>query len=131
MLAAMRYTAPLAAAILLGAATPAFATGSIHCTQAGRPGFSLYLSVGGGPGPSIVSASLADGRERFTTGERSGSPVIAQAWLSDTELRLDIVDSNAERFVLRLNGRKLRGDLYAATMSRNGRASPVRCSWDE
>jgi len=124
-------SAALLAAALVGAASPAFATGTILCTQPGRPGFSLYLSVATGPGPSIVSAHLTDGRESFTTGEGLTSPVIAQAWLSDTELKLDIVDSNAERFVLRLAGRKSRGDIFAATMTRGGRAAPVRCSWEE
>lgn len=127
----MRIATRLAAAAFLFAATPAFATSSIHCQTRARSGVELYLSVGTGPGFSILSAHLVDGRVGWTTGATRTSPMIAQAWLDNDQLRLEIVDSNAEDFVLKLYGRKIRGSAYAATLDWRGRAIAVICRWED
>jgi len=117
------------AAILLAAATPAFATSTILCRSTISPtdGPSLSLVVGTGETAGIVQAHFTQGNETFTTGQGSGAPAISQAWLDRNQLKLDIVDADAESFVVRLDTRRRRGWVYTGTLIHRGRTWRVRC----
>jgi hypothetical protein len=80
----------------------------------------VQLVIGNSAVSSVVQASLTDdGRE---------VPVsVAQAWLERDEIRLDLVDPNAERHELRLVARS-KGDNYDGSIWRNGKRRWVRCS---
>lgn len=94
--------ASLLAAIAAFAAAPAHATGTIHCRARLQPDLQLYLVIGHGAEPMIAQARLIDGGQVLVTGDGPGSPRMAQAWLDDSDLRLDIVDANHETRIARL-----------------------------
>lgn len=114
------------AAILCAAAAPAFATGTILCRSTISPtdGPALSLVVGTG---GIVQARLIQGGEPFTTGEGAGAPMIAQTWLDRWQLKLDIVDANADARIARLDTRRRAGEDYLGILILNGRTWRVRC----
>ncbi len=114
------------AAILCAAATPAFATGTILCRSTISPtdGPALSLVVGAG---GIVQARLTQGGEPFTTGEGAGAPMIAQTWLDRWQLKLDIVDANADARIARLDTRRRVGEDYLGILILHGRTWRVRC----
>lgn len=124
----MRLASFLAAG-LLAAASPAFATSTILCRSTISPtdGPSLSLVVGTGETGGIVQAHFTLGDESFTTGEGSGAPAISQAWLDRYQLKLDIADANAERFIVRLDTRRRRGWAYTGNLIHRGRTWRVRC----
>lgn len=126
----MRTASLLAAAASLLAATPAFATSTIHCRSPERGAPQLYLSVGTGPS-AIVQARLVDGRRELVSGEGAGSPRITQSWLDRELLKLDLADSNVENFIARLDTRKSLAGSFDGRLHYRGRAWPVSCRWDE
>ena len=67
------------------------------------------------------------GSDAFTTGSGPGAPAISQAWLDRYQLKLDLVDANAERFDVRLDTRRRRGWAYTGTLVHRGRTWRVRC----
>jgi hypothetical protein len=104
----------------LSIAAPAHATSGLFCSTAGEKPIVVQLVIGNSAVSSVVQASLTDdGRE---------VPVsVAQAWLERDEIRLDLVDPNAERHELRLVARS-KGDNYDGSIWRNGKRRWVRCS---
>jgi hypothetical protein len=114
------------AAILCAAASPAFATSTILCRSTISPtdGPALSLVVGTG---GIVQARLIQGAEPFTTGEGAGAPMIAQTWLDRWQLKLDIVDGNADVRIARLDTRRRAGEDYLGILILHGRTWRVRC----
>jgi hypothetical protein len=124
-------TALAIAAAMMCAATPAFATGSIQCATAARGGPGIILNVSGGPGPRIEALHLVDGRTRIDVARTGDGAFIAQSWLDDHDLRLDVVDANDDAFVLRLRGRAARAYRYATTLTWHGRTYAMTCTWDE
>ena len=126
----MRTASLLTAAACLFAATPAFATGTIHCTPPGRGGPQLYLSVGNSPS-AITQARLVDGPLTLITGEGARSPRITQSWLDRYMLRLDMADANVENFIARLDTRKGGGVSFDGTLSYRNRTWRISCRWDE
>jgi hypothetical protein len=116
------------AAVLLAAASPAFATGTILCRSTISPsaGPSLSLSVGNGLGQGVSQARLTFGSESFTTGS-GGAPVISQSWIDNEILKLDILDANFDAHLGRLDTRRLRGLSYVGTFLYRGRTWRVRC----
>lgn len=122
----MRFAACIAATMLV-AASPALATSTILCRSTISPsdGPQLSLVVGSGEAGGIVQARFALRDARFTTGE---GPAIAQAWIDEYALRLDIADANADARIVRLDTRRRRGSDYLGILVHNGRTWRVRCT---
>jgi hypothetical protein len=127
----MRLASLLVPAAALFAATPASATSTIFCTPTGRPGLQLFLSVGNGAPPEggIVSVRIVEGRGEIVTGDDRGGARLANPFVSPRALRFDV--TMAGTLLARLNARTTRGPAYRGTLRWRGRASPVRCVWDE
>jgi hypothetical protein len=117
------------AAALFWAASPAAATSTILCRSAISPteGPQLSLVVGNGEAGGIAQARFALRGERFVTGQGPGAPAIAQAWIDQHSLKLDIADANAEARIVRLDTRRRRGSDYLGVLIHAGRTWPVRC----
>ena len=116
-----------AAAALLTSATPALATASATCRGTINPEIRLDLVIGHMVGPVIAQARFGDGT---VTGD--GGPTIAQSWLDEQALHLDIVDANGGRYVARLRTWRPseHGD-YAGSLRYGGRQYQVRCRIEE
>jgi hypothetical protein len=123
----MRLASCIAAA-LFAAAWPAFATSTIVCRSTVSPGDGpeLSLTVGNGEGIGVVHARFALGGTSLITGQGAGAPAISQSWLDEHSLRVDIVDANAERRLVRLDTRR-RGTDYLGILIHQGRTWRVRC----
>jgi len=122
-----------AAAVLLSAATPAFATGGYVCRPVSGAGPSLSVVTGHGVAPVAVSATIRDGRRQLSSSGTAPALAVAQSWIDDLDLRLDLVDRNAMRYEARLRARfaaRSRGRQALGTLSRNGRVLRVRCEVD-
>ncbi len=110
------------AAFLVGAA-PAQATGSASCRGTINPEISLDLVIGHMAGPVIAQARFGDGT---VTG--NGGATIAQSWLDERALHVDIVDSSGSRYVARLRTtRPSERGQYSGTLRYGGRQYQVRC----
>jgi hypothetical protein len=109
----------LAALATLSVAAPAHATGGLLCRTAGARAIDLRLVISHTAVPTVVSARLIEaGRE---------VPVaLAQSWMEPGEIRVDLVDRNAQRHELRLRTRK-NGRYYDGSLWRGGRRHWVRC----
>lgn len=105
---------------LLALATPAHATAGLICSTAGPHPIEVGLVIGLTAISSVVQARLNDdGRD---------IPVlIAQSWLEDGEIRLDLTDPNAARHELRLRAKSI-GDHYDGSIWRGGKRRWVRCN---
>lgn len=113
-------------AALLGAASPALATGTITCRSTTSPtdGPALTLVVGTG---GITQARLTQGGAPFTTGAGAGAPTIGQSWIDRYQLKLDILDANADALIARLDTRRRAGSVYLGRLILHGRTWRVRC----
>jgi hypothetical protein len=118
------------AAVLLGTASPSLATATIFCRSTINPtsGPALDLSVGSGAGGGIFQARFSLGDERYTTGQGAAAPTIVQSWIDDRQLKLEVVDANAELVVTRLDARLRGGFSYLGILIHRGRTWHVRCS---
>jgi hypothetical protein len=111
--------APLALPLALLAAAPAHATGGLLCETAGANPIQVQLVIGHTVVSAVVQARLTD--------DGTDVPVtVAQAWLVESELRLDLTDPNAERHELRLLAKR-KGDSYDGSLWRGGKRRWVRC----
>ncbi len=127
----MRTASLTAAAAFLLAATPAFATSSIHCrTEAGARGPDIWLNVSDEPGGGIFQARIAHRGQETVTGETRDGPRIAQSALSDRRLSLRIIHRGAMGTLMRLTASR-RGTAYVGLVGWQGGTWPVRCYWDE
>jgi len=106
--------------LALTLAAPAQATSGLLCSTAGSRPWVVQLVIGQAAVSAVVQASLTDdGRD---------VPVhVAQAWLERDEVRVDLVDPNAERHEVRLVARA-KGDNYDGSIWRGGKRRWVRCS---
>ena len=125
----MKTASLFAAAAAFLAATPAFATSSIHC-RAARGGPELWLGVGSDPGSGIFQARILNGREEIVTGETRGAPRVAQSFVNPRRLSLRIAPGGARSTLASLTAAR-RGVPYVGTFIWRGRNWPVRCFWDE
>jgi len=107
------------APIALFLATPAHATGGLICRTAGTNVVELALVVSHTAVPAIVSA-------RMTDRGRDVPVVTAQSWLEDREVRIDLVDRNAQRHEARVRAVR-RGNAYDGSLWRNGQRRWIRC----
>jgi hypothetical protein len=121
----------LAALALLCAATPALATGGYVCRTSGAEPIELAVVTGHAVAPVIVQARLTERDQTLSTADEPPRIAIAQSWVDDSEVRLDLVDANAERYEARLRI-KPTGNLRAAgTLLRNGKTYRVRCEGEQ
>jgi hypothetical protein len=121
---------PIALLALLSA-SPAFASGTIHCSSTERGAPEIYLVVGRGAGAAITGMHLSGPAGQFTTGAGAGSPAVSQSWLDERDLRIEVVDSNAEYHVARLIGRRAGENLYRATLRYRGRTHAMSCAFED
>lgn len=121
----------LALAVLpaLLAATPAFATSSIHC-RAGPRGPELWIGVGNDRATGIFQARIILGREEIVTGATRGSPWIKRSFDNPRRLSLSIAPGGARGALLVLTTTR-RGTPYVGSLVYRGRTHAVRCFWDE
>lgn len=109
----------LALPFVLLVATPAHATGGLFCETAGANPIQVQLVIGHTVVSPVVQARLTDnGTEVPVT--------VAQAWLEENELRVDLTDPNAERHELRLLAKR-KGENYDGSIWRGGKRRWVRC----
>ncbi len=109
----------LAALASLSVAAPAYASGGLLCRTAGARPIDLRLVISHTAVPNVVSARLIDGGREVPVG-------LAQSWIEPAELRVDLVDRNAQRHELRLRARK-NGRVYDGSLWRGGKRHWVRC----
>ena len=88
--------------LLLFAASPALATGGFDCRAAGRDNIRLAIVTGHGVAPVVAQVRLTDGHRSFSTVGEGEPIVVAQSWLDDEGLKLDLVDTQARNYVARL-----------------------------
>ena len=125
----MRTASLTAAAALFLAATPAFATSSIHC-RTGPRGPDIWLVVPNEPGAGITGARIIQGREEIVTGQTRGGPWISQSRLDERQLRLRVAPGGTRGVIMVLTAIR-RGTPYVGNVVWRGRTWPVRCFWDE
>jgi hypothetical protein len=127
----MRTASLSAAATLLLAATPAFATSSIHCrTSPGGP--DIWLSVSDEPGGGIFQARIIDGREEILANARPRTrPWIAYSRVNPRRLSISIVFGRGSRATVESLIADRRGVPYVGGFSWRGRSLRARCFWDE
>lgn len=123
-------TLPRLAVLLLAtlAATPAFATSSIHCRTPGGP--DIWLTVPTARGAGISDARIVLGREEIAAGRTRDGPWIAQSLVNPRRLSLRIAPGGARGTLLLLNAAR-RGTPYVGNAVFRGRTWLVRCFWDE
>ena len=107
-------------------ASPAFATGGFHCSATDGSGIAMSGTVGRVVGNPLVGAALHLGERTLSTTDQSAQIAIGRSWLDEREIRVDLVDANAERFEAQLRVRVTRRRV-AGTLVRQGRTHPVRC----
>lgn len=107
------------------AAAPVLASDTILCRSTTSPTDGPTLALTGGRDTGIVRARLTQNGAGFTTG--ADGPAIAQAWVDDWQLKLDIVDANAEGRIARLDTRRRAGTSYIGILIYRGRTWRVRC----
>ena len=109
----------LAALVAMSAATPAVASGGLHCRTAGARPVEVNLAFGHVFGSPIVSSRLLDNGRNVPVSH-------AQWWLDRNEVRLVLIrpDAGAEelRLIARRNGSAFDGNLW-----RQGKRRWVRC----
>ena len=117
------------AVALVAFAGPAHATSSATCRSTADPQLQLDLVIGHLAGPVIAQARLHDGDAIIQTGVGDrDAPMIAQSWLEDRALHLDIVAADGSNYVARLRTwrRSGRGE-FAGSLHYGGRQHQVRC----
>jgi hypothetical protein len=111
-----RSCAALAALVLIAAASPASATGTVECEASGG-GASLWLTIGSLPVLSVVHMEFTAGGQTWSTGEGGDVAVsVGQAFRDGERWLIDATDANVERVIaeVRLNGASEGGDTALA-----------------
>jgi hypothetical protein len=126
----MRLVIVVSAVALLCVPSPVGATSSIFCRSTDLPQLTLDLSVGHPP-VAIGNVSFNDGSGTLDTGADQAQIVIAQSWLDEDELKLDLADGNVENFIVKLRTRRLRDGVYAGTMRYRERTVKIDCRFEE
>ena len=111
---------------LLVVAGPAFATSGYSCTTEGDAPISVDIVIGHAAGPAIAQVRLTENGRTLSTADADPQLMIAQSWIDDKEVRIDLVDANAERYEARLRVRNSKG-----TLERGGKTYRVVCDDDQ
>lgn len=109
----------LALPLLFCAATPAHATGGFSCETRGTRKIEVNIVFSHTTGGMLLEAGLTDNGKAIATEK-------AQWWLDGTELRLLLVDPNAEVEEVEIRARGA-GEVMVGTLKRGGRTYRVRC----
>jgi len=111
--------AAFALPLLFCAATPAYATGGFFCQTGGAKPIAVNLVFSHAAGAGLVEANLTEDGVAVPTDK-------AQWWIDGNELRVILVDPNAEReeVVVKARGR---GSVMTGTLQRGGRSYRIRC----
>lgn len=108
-----------ALALLFCTAAPAHATGGFVCETSGAKPIVVSMNFSHATGAGLVGTTLTDDGVEVPTEQ-------AQWWLDGTELRLLLVDPNAEREEVLIMARG-RGSVMRGTLKRGNRTYRVRC----
>jgi hypothetical protein len=105
--------------LLFCAATPAYATGGFFCQTGGAKPIEVNLVISHAAGAGLVEANLTEDGVAVPTEK-------AQWWIDGSEIRVILVDPNAEReeVVIKARGRS---SAMTGTLQRGGRSYRVRC----
>jgi hypothetical protein len=127
----MRTASLSAAAALLLAASPAFATSSIHCrTRAGGP--DIWLTVPNERGTGISSMRILNGREEIVANAQPRRrPWIVLSRVNRESLRVTVVFGRGMSATLASLNASRRGVPYLGLFIWGDRSFRVRCYWDE
>lgn len=116
----MKILAPVALLIaVFGLAAPAQASGGMVCRTAGARPIDLRLVISHTAVSVVVSARLTDAG-------RVVPVALAQSWIEPEEIRVDLVDRNAQRHEMRLRASR-NGRVYDGSVWRGGKRHWVRC----
>lgn len=116
----MKFLVPLASLVVaFGLAAPGHASGGLMCRTAGPRPIDLRLVISHTAVSAVVSARLIDNG-------RDVPVALAQSWLEPNDIRVDLVDRNAQRHELRLRVSK-NGRVYDGSMWRGGKRHWTRC----
>ena len=108
-----------AAMLTIGAASPAFAAGGMHCRTGGARPVELNLTYGHVFGTPLVASRLLDNGRNVPVAR-------AQWWLDRTEVRLLLTSPEATAEEVRLIARRS-GSVYDGALWRKGQRRWVRC----
>lgn len=120
----------LSGVALFGMATSAQATGGLVCRPVSGAGPTLSLVIGRGASSVIAGANLRQGHGWRSTFAKADGLTIAQSWIDEERLLLDLADANAMWFEARLRARFVREGRQRpaiGTLVRSGRTYRVRC----
>ena len=105
--------------LLFCSASPASATGGMSCSTSGPKPTEVHMVFGHAVGAPLISAQLLENGAEVPTEK-------AQWWLDRSELRLLLIDPNAEREEVLIKA-KARGGFYVGTLRRRARTLRIRC----
>ena len=105
--------------LLFCAAAPAHATAGMFCETSGAKPITVSLVISRVVGGPLIEATLTDGDAVIPTEK-------AQWWIDAGELRLILIDPNAEREEVEIRVRG-RGEVMTGTLKRGGKTYRVRC----
>ena len=122
----MRRSLLLAAPLLL-AATPAFATGGFDCRTTDGSDIMMSGTIGRVIGSPLIAAHLRIGERTLATSDPEPGISIVRSWIDAREIRVDLVDPQAERFEAQLRARLDSRGRGRGTLVRDGVTHPVQC----
>lgn len=127
----MKLKALLALAALIGVAAPAAATGGYSCATTGAAPLRLAIVTAHGVVPVVAQVRLTERGRTLSSAAPRAQLLIAQSWIDTRELKLDLTDTNLQRYEARLRAR-ITGPLTAVgTVTRNGATRPIRCTIEQ
>ena len=112
---------------LMCATTPAFATGGFDCRTTDGSRIMMSGTIGRVVGTPLVAAHLQIDGRTFGTNDPAPQIAIARSWIDEREIRVDLIDAQAEQFEAQLRARIDRVGHATGTLLRHGVTHPVRC----
>ena len=112
---------------LLLAASPALATGGFDCRTTDRSDMVMSGTIGRVIGTPLVAAHLRIGDRTLATTDPEPEITIVRSWIDAREIKVDLADPQAERFVAQLRARIGARGRGTGTLVRDGVTHPVMC----
>lgn len=117
---------------LLLCAAPAHATGGFSCGPSGNDAVRIDIVIGHGGVSAIAQVRVREGRKLYSTAGEGEPVLLAQSWLDEKGLKLDLVDGDAMRHIARLSiSFVTRSAEPLGTLYLNQRRYPVRCTGEQ